>query len=162
MEKKERDDFHQQQEELVNPMGRSWGTTTQCALLLTLVIGLVLHYGENPTDALRVASTIMKRSYENLNTLWTKWRNERLVYIVNISGRGAGVVSHVYDAHHVPVEVIFLIIEYIRYTNVAGTGCTSTELQRCILAEQRLTIPDRTAPCAACCRQWATATARGM
>jgi hypothetical protein len=142
-EKKERDDYHQQQEELANPMGRSWGYH-ECTLLLTLVIGLVLHYGETPTDALRVASTIMKRSYENLHTLWTKWRSERLIYVVDSSGRGAGAVSHIDHAHHVPVEVIFLIIEYIRYTNAAGTGCTSTELQRCILAEQRISIPDRT------------------
>jgi hypothetical protein len=93
-EKKEREYYHQQQEELVNPMGRSWGYH-ECTLLLTLVIGLVLHYGETPTDALRVAATIMKRSYENLHTLWTKWRNERLVYVVDSSGRGAGaVIAH--------------------------------------------------------------------
>lgn len=141
--KKERAEYLQQQDELVNPMGRSWGYH-ECALLLTLILGLVLHYGETPTDALRVASTIMRRSYDNLHTLWTKWRNERLVYTVDCSGRGAGAVSHIDHAHHVSVEVIFLIIEYIRYTNAAGTGCTSTELQRCILAEQRLSIPDRT------------------
>jgi hypothetical protein len=143
VEKKESDDYQQQQEDLVNPMGRSWGYH-ECALLLTLILGLVLHYGETPTDALRVASSIMRRSYDNLHTLWTKWRNERLVYTVDSSGRGAGAVSHIDHAHHVSVEVIFLIIEYIRYTNAAGTGCTSTELQRCILVEQRLSIPDRT------------------
>ena len=141
--KKEGDDYQQQQEELVNPMGRSWGYH-ECALLLTLILGLVFHYGETPTDALRVASTIMRRSYDNLHTLWTKWRNERLVYTIDSSGRGAGAVSHIAHAHHVSVEVIFRIIEYIRYTNAAGTGCTSTELQRSILAEQRLSLPDRT------------------
>ena len=124
-------------------MGRSWGYH-ECALLLTLILGLVLHYGETPTDALRVTSTIMRRSYDQLHTLWTKWRDERLVYTVDSSGRGAGAVSHIDHAHHVSVEVIFLIMEYIRYTNAAGTGCTSTELQRCILAEQRISIPDRT------------------
>ena len=123
-------------------MGRSWGYH-ECALLLTLILGLVLHYGETPTDALRVASTIMRRSYNNLHTLWTKWRSERLVCTVQSTGRGAGAVSHIDHAHHVPVEVIFLIIEYIRYTHAAGTGCTSTELQRCILAEQRLSIVDK-------------------
>ena len=143
VEKKERDEYHQQQQELVNPMGRSWGYH-ECALLLTLVIGLMLHYGDTPTDALRVTSTIMRRSYDNLHTLWTKWRDERLVYTVDSSGRGAGAVSHIDHAHHVPVEVIFVIMEHIRYTNAAGTGCTSTELQRCILAEQRLSMPDRT------------------
>ena len=142
-EKKRKDDYNEQQEELVNPAGRSW-SYHECALLLTLILGLVLHYGETPTSALRVTSTIMKRSYDNLHTLWTKWRNERLVYVVSSSGRGAGAVSHVDHAHHVAVEVIFLIMEYIRYTNAAGTGCTSTELQRCILAEQHLSISDRT------------------
>ena len=80
----------------------------------------------------------MRRSYDDLHTLWTKWRNERLVYTVQSSGRGAGAVSHIDHAHHVAVEVIFLIIEYIRYTHAVGTGRTSTEPQRCILAEQRL------------------------
>ena len=102
----------------------------------------------------------MKRSYDNLHTLWTKWRNERLVYVVSSSARGAGAVSHVDHAHHVALEVIFLIMEYIRYTNAAGTGCTSTELQRCVLAEQRLS--SLTVLCEPCCRPWASATARAM
>ena len=122
--KKERAEYLQQQDELVNPMGRSWGYH-ECTLLLTLILGLMLHYGETPTNALRVASSIMRRSYDQLHTLWTKWRNERLVCTGDCSGRGAGAVSHIDHAHHVPVEVIFLI-EYIRYTNAAGTGCTST------------------------------------
>ena len=158
-EKQERDDYQQQQEELANPMGRSWGYH-ECALLLTLILEWVLHYGETPTGALRVTSTIMKRSYDNLHTLWTKWRNERLVYVVSSSARGAGAVSHVDHAHHVALEVIFLIMEYIRYTNAAGTGCTSTELQRCVLAEQRLS--SLTVLCEPCCRPWASATARAM
>ena len=126
-EKKRKDDYNEQQEELVNPAGRSW-SHQECVLLLTLILGLVLHYGETPTAALHAASTIMKRSYEGLHTLWRKWRKEGLVYVVSSTGRGAGAVSHIDHAHHVPVEVIFLIIEYVRYTNAAGTGCTSTEL----------------------------------
>ena len=85
-EKNESDDYQQQQQEFVNPIGRSWGYH-ECALLLTMMIGLILHYGETPTDALRVACIIMRRSYDNLHTLWTKWRSERLVYTVQSSGQ---------------------------------------------------------------------------
>jgi hypothetical protein len=65
-------DYKEQQDELVNPMGRSW-SYAECALILTLVIGLMLRYGETPTDALRFVSTTIRRSYESLHTLWSNW-----------------------------------------------------------------------------------------
>jgi hypothetical protein len=142
-EKRAKVDYMQQQDELVNAKGRSW-TYHECALILTLVIGLVVHYGETPTDALRFVSATIRRSYENLHTLWTKWRNERLVYVIYTAHRGAGAVSHVDHAHHVTVDVIFTIMEYIRHANRTGRCCTSTDVQRCILQEHQLHIPDRT------------------
>jgi hypothetical protein len=136
-------DYSEQQDELVNHKGRSW-TYHECALILTLVIGLILHYGETPTDVLRFVSATIRRSYENLHTLWTKWQNERLVYVVDTANRGAGASSHIDHAHHVTVDVIFTIMEYIREANCTGGCCTSVDVQRCILAMHQLHIPSRT------------------
>ena len=134
--------YAQQQDELVNAKGRSW-TYHECALLLTLILGIIIHYDETPTDALRFVSANIRRSYENLHTLWSKWQTERLVYVVHTDNRGAGAVSHVDHAHHVTVDVIFTIIEYIREANRTGGGCTSGDVQRCILAEHQLHISGR-------------------
>ena len=135
-------DYAQQQDELVNPKGRSW-TYDECTLLLTLILGIILHYGDTPTNALRFVSTTIRRSYESLHTLWSKWQTERLVYVVHTDNRGAGAVSHVDHAHHVTVDVIFTITEYIREANRTGGGCTSGDVQRCILAEHQLRISGR-------------------
>jgi hypothetical protein len=142
-EKKQKTDYKQQQDELVNHMGRSWGYQ-ECTLILTLVIGIILHYDETPTNAMCFVSTTIRRSYENLHTLWTKWRDERLVHVVDTAHRGGGATSHVDHAHHVTVDVIFTIMEYIRHANCTGGCCTSTDVQRCILAEHQLHIPART------------------
>ena len=56
---------------------------------------------------------------------------------------GAGAVSHVDHAHHVAVDVLFTITEYIREANRTGGGCTSGDVQRCILAEHQLHISCR-------------------
>ena len=69
-------DYIQQQHQLANHKGRSW-TYDECVLLLTLIIGLVLHYGDTPTDVLRFVSATIHRSYEHLHTLWSKWQQER-------------------------------------------------------------------------------------
>jgi hypothetical protein len=45
-------DYTEQQVELASHKGRSLAHH-ECALLLTLLIGIVLHYGEIPTSALR-------------------------------------------------------------------------------------------------------------
>jgi hypothetical protein len=136
-------DYAQQQDQLVNAKGRSW-THHECTLLLTLILGIILHYGESPTEALRFVSSTIRRSYEQLHTLWSKWQQERLVYVVDPSNRGGGAVSHVDHAHHVTVDVIFTITEYIREANRTGGGCTSSDVQRCILAEHQLHISGRT------------------
>jgi hypothetical protein len=136
-------DYRQQHDELVNHMGRSWGYD-ECALLLTFIIGIILHYDETPTGALRFVSSIIRRSYDNLHALWQRWQHERLVYVMDSAHRGAGSVSHISHAHHVTVDVIFTIMEYIREANSTGSGCTSVEVQRCILNEHQLHIPDRT------------------
>src|ERR1700712_4595676 len=44
-------DCSHQQQELANAEGRSW-SYEECKLILTLVFGLILQYGETPTDAL--------------------------------------------------------------------------------------------------------------
>jgi hypothetical protein len=136
-------DYTEQQDELASHKGRSW-TYHECALLLTLLIGIILHYGETPTAALHFVSTTLRRSYDSLHTLWTKWQNERLVYVVNTAHRGAGAVSHIDHTHHVTVDVIFTIMEYIREANHTGGCCTSTDVQRCILDQHQLHIPGRT------------------
>ena len=61
----------------------------------------------------------------------------------NTAGPGAGSVSHVDHAHHVTVDVLFTMTEYIREANRAGGGCTSMDIQRCILQQHQLHIPDR-------------------
>ena len=124
-------------------MGRSW-SYAECALILTLVIGLMLRYDETPTDALRFVSATIRRSYESIHTLWSKWQAERLVYVVSTAGRGGGATSHVHHSHHVTVDVVFTIMEFIREANRTGGCCTSTEVQLCILQEHQLHIPART------------------
>ena len=92
-------------------------------------------------------SATIRRSYEKLHSLWSKWQTERLVYVVHTDNRtdnrGAGAVSHVDHAHHVTVDVLFTITEYIREANRTGGGCTSGDVQRCILAQHQLHISGR-------------------
>ena len=87
-------------------------------------------------------SATIRRSYEKLHSLWSKWQTE-LVYVVHTDKRGAGAVSHVDHAHHVTVDVLFTITEYIREANRTGGGCTSGDVQRCILTEHQLHISGR-------------------
>ena len=70
-----------------------------------LVIGIVLHYGETPTQALHTLSTLIHRSYFSLHQLWTRWQNEQEVYVVDTAGRGGGASTHVNHSPHVTVEV---------------------------------------------------------
>ena len=102
----------QQQHQLANADGRSW-SYDECRLILTLVLGLILQYGETSTDALRHASTLIHRSYTNFHALWKHWRNEQEIYVVDTHHRGAGAASHLHHAQHVSVDVIFYITEYI-------------------------------------------------
>ena len=136
-------DYRAEQDELVNAKGRSW-TYHECTLILTLIIGIILRYDETPTDTLRFVSSTIRRSYKQLHALWSKWRDERLVYVVDTAHRGAGSVLHVDHAHHVTVDVIFTMTEYIREANRTGGCCTSLDLQRCVLDQHGLHIPDRT------------------
>ena len=132
----------QQQHQLANADGRSW-SYEECRLILTLVLGLILQYGETPTDALRHASTLIHRSYANLHALWKHWRHEQEIYVVDTHHRGAGAASHLHHAHHVSVDVIFYITEYIREANQTGGGCTSKALQDAVLAEHHTRLSDR-------------------
>jgi hypothetical protein len=79
-------------------------------LILTLVIGIVLHYNETPTQALRTVSTLLRRSYVALHSLWVKWRDEKEVYAVDTASRGGGASTHINHSHHVSVDVVFTII----------------------------------------------------
>jgi transposase len=138
-EHKSREHIEQQQHELANAKGRSW-PYHECRLILTLVLGIMLHYGETPTQALRTASTIIHRSYKSLHALWQKWHDEGEVYVVDTATRGAGAATHADHDHHVSVDVIFSIIEYIRQANVDGGGCTTTNLLDHLLAQHGLRI----------------------
>ena len=82
-EAKTRDEYCQQQEQLTNRKGRSW-SYHECKLILMLVIGIVLHYGETPTQALHTVSTLIHRSYYSLHQLWMHWQDEQEVYVLSI------------------------------------------------------------------------------
>jgi hypothetical protein len=142
-ERKEKEDYTQQLEQLVNRKGRSW-SYHECTLILTLVIGIVLHYNETPTQALHTVSTLIRRSYFSLHQLWTRWRDEKEVYVVDTAGRGGGASTHVNHSHHVTVEVVFTLIECIRKNNREGCGCTTTDLIDALRVEHDLTMHPRT------------------
>ena len=138
----ERTECVQQQHQLANADGRSW-SYDECKLILTLVLGLMLQYGETPTDALHHASALIHRSYANLHALWRHWRHEQEIFVVDTHHRGAGAASHLHHAQHVSVDVIFYITEYIREANQTGGGCTSKALQDAVLAEHHTRLSDR-------------------
>lgn len=138
-DKKQKTDYQQQQHELTNSRGRSW-SYHECTLILTLILGIILHYGETPTEALHTASALIRRSYKSLHALWQKWHDEGEVYVVDTATRGAGAVRHADHDHHVSVEVVFSIIEYIRQANAEGGGCTTTDILDHLLAQHDLCI----------------------
>jgi transposase len=142
-ENKTRQEYAQQQEQLANCKGRSW-SYEECKLILMLVIGIVLHYGETPTQALHTLSTLIHRSYFSLHQLWMRWRDEREVYVVDTAGRGGGAPTHVNHTSHVTVEVVFTLIECIRKRNKEGGGCTSTHLIDALREEHDVTMHPRT------------------
>jgi hypothetical protein len=142
-EKKERENYSQQLEQLANRKGRSW-SYHECTLILTLVISVMLHYHETPTAALHTVSTLIRRSYYSIHLLWCKWRDEGEVYVVDTAGRGGGASIHINHSRHVSVEVVFTIIEKIREANATGGGCTTTELISAILEVHDITIHPRT------------------
>ena len=133
----------QQLDELVNPKGRSW-TYEECALLLTLIIGMIVHYGWTPTDALLTVATLVRRSYSCLHTLWQRWRDEGEVFVVDTDGRGAGSSRHIYHTRQVTVDIVITIIDYIRNTSNTGSGCTTTGIQDHVLNQHGVTIQART------------------
>jgi hypothetical protein len=136
-DRKQNAEYHREQSELANAKGRSW-PYHECRLILCLVLGIMLHYGETPTEALRTASTLIHRSYKSLHALWQKWQDEGEVYVVETATRGAGAATHADHDHHVSVDVIFSIIEYIRQANADGGGCTTTDLLDHLLAQHGL------------------------
>ena len=79
-----------------------------------------------------------------LHALWVKWRDEKEVYVVDTGNRGGGASCHVNHSHHVSVDVILTIIDYIRNTNNTGGGCTTTGIQDQVLAQHNITIHSRT------------------
>ena len=66
------------------------GAIMSVQLILMLVIGIELHYGETPTQALHTVSTLVHRSYYSLHQLWIHWRDEQEVYVVDTAGRVGG------------------------------------------------------------------------
>jgi hypothetical protein len=136
-------DYQQQQEELVNPRGRSW-TYEECALLLTLIVGMIAQYGHTPTEVLHAVSTLVRRSYGCLHALWKMWRDEGEVYVVDTDSRGAGSSRHIYHTRQVSVDIVITIIDYIRNTSNTGSGCTTTGIQDHVLNQHRVTIHART------------------
>lgn len=110
-EDKQKEEYQQQQDELVNPKGRSW-SYHECTLILTLILAVIVHYGQTPTDALHTVSALTRRSYYCVHALWVKWRDEKEVYVVDTGNRGGGASCHVNHSHHVSVDVILTIIDY--------------------------------------------------
>ena len=91
---------------------------------------------------------------------WSKWPTERLVYVVHTDKRGAGAVSHVDHAHHVTVDVLFTITEYIREANRTGQ-VAAAPAGTCSNASWPST--SCTSPvecCAACWLEWVSTTAK--
>src|ERR1700750_542068 len=115
-ETKDNDIYQEQQDQLVTPRGRSW-SYHECSLLLTVILGLIMHHDMIPSDALRLASSLTRRSYKCLQQLWSHWRDEREVYIVSTDTRGAGAPTHINHSHHISAEAVFHISEYIRDSN---------------------------------------------
>ena len=132
-------EWQRQQDELVNRVGRSW-TYHECSLILTLVLGIMLRGDKTPTQALHLVSSLVRRSYEQLHSLWRMWRDERRVYVVNTAGRGAGAIIHMHHCHHISVDVAFAIIEYIRQANEDGGGCTTTDLMEHLLTGHHVSM----------------------
>ncbi|MGH7238467.1 MAG: hypothetical protein ACREHG_00220, partial [Candidatus Saccharimonadales bacterium] len=135
--------YQQQLEELANPKGRSW-TYDECALLLTLITGMIVQSGQTPTEVLHTVSTLVRRSYRCLHALWKMWRDEGEVYVVDTDGRGAGSSRHVYHTRQVTVDIVITLIDYIRNTSNTGTGCTTTGIQEHVLTQHGVTIHART------------------
>ena len=50
MTRSRRTQYQQQQHELSNSRGRTW-SYHECTLILTLILGIMLHYGETPTQS---------------------------------------------------------------------------------------------------------------
>lgn len=142
-EKDNKRHYKQQQDQLYNPKGRSW-SYHECELLLTLIIGVIMFHDFTSTEALYLVSDLCRRSYKSLHQLWSKWRDEREVYVVNTDSRGAGSPLHINHSHHISVEAIILISEFIRDRNNAGQGCTTTGIQECLLSELNIFIRQRT------------------
>jgi len=143
IEKKEHDQHDLQLEQLANHRGRSW-SYHECTLILTLVINLMIHFHESPTTALQTVSTLIRRSYSSIHSLWCKWRDEREVYVVDSAKRGGGASNHINHSHHVSVDVILTITEKIREANVTGGGCMTTELIDAIHEVHDIAILPRT------------------
>jgi hypothetical protein len=136
---KQNADYQHQQNELTNSRGRSW-SYDECTLILTLLIGIILRYGETPTQALHTVSALLHRSYNSLHALWHMWQTEREVYQVDTTNRGGGATTHVHHSHQVGVEAAFAIIEYIRQANADGGGCTSTDLLDHLFTQHSLSM----------------------
>ena len=146
MQKKaQRDDYQQQQQQqqLNNPSGRSW-SYDECRLILVLIIGIMIHWDELPTAALHHVSSLINRSYDRLHALWSVWRDERKVDVVDSSNRGGGASSHINHSHHIDAAVISTIIDFVKRRNSTGAGCTTTELIDRILTRHGIIIHKRT------------------
>jgi hypothetical protein len=69
-------EWQRQQDELVNRAGRCW-TYHECSLVLTLMLSILLRGDKTPTQALHLVSSLLRRSYQQLHSLWRTWRDER-------------------------------------------------------------------------------------
>jgi transposase len=142
-ERKDNQIYQQQQDSLVNPHGRSW-SLDECRLLLTLILALIMEYDMTSTDALHLACRLCRRSYQCLQPLWKKWNDEGEVYVVSTDDRGAGAPTHINHSHHISVEAVFHISEYIRDSNGTGKSCTTRSIQDYLLTTLDIKIHQRT------------------
>jgi transposase len=103
-----------------------------------------MRYNVVLTEALYLASSLSRRSYNCLQQLWSKWRDEREVYVVSTDTRGAGAPTHINRSHHITAEAVFHISEFIRDSNGTGQGYTTRSIQDYVLAQLNITIKQRT------------------
>lgn len=121
-------DFLISQKQLSNPQGRSW-PEEECKLLLMLILSCMHFYQMTQTDAINEVAKLVRRSYRLLLTMWRKWQDEEVVYVVDTSDRGGGSIHHINNTHRITTDMVTEITSCIYTMNTGGTGVTTTEIK---------------------------------
>jgi transposase len=121
-------DFLISQKQLSNPQGRSW-PEEECKLLLMLILSCMHFYQMTQTDAINEVAKLVRRSYRLLLTMWRKWQDEEVVYVVDTSDRGGDSIHHINNTHRITTDMVTEITSCIYTMNTGGTGVTTTEIK---------------------------------